>query len=92
MKQNNRNWWNTPIYTINFKKPITYVIIFGITTLSLYVALKIEKQSHFNKLSNIQKRLNEVCFKWNKDCNYELGNCTCEVKASSDNINYIMNK
>jgi hypothetical protein len=85
-------WYNKTICIVNLLDPKTYVVMFAISTLFLYVALKIEKNNNFSKLSNIEKRLNETCFMWNKDCNSELGNCICEVKASNGIINYIMNK
>jgi hypothetical protein len=69
---------------IKFKDVIYLLTILTTVILSKKV-FNTEKQS-------IEKRLAEVCFKYNDNCDNEVGGCVCEVKASKHDVMYILNK
>ena len=71
------------------KKDVIYFVVMLIAILT--TALLNSNRSNRYK-EQIEKRLKEVCFAYNKNCDDDVGGCVCEVKASKADINYILNK
>ena len=76
------------------------IIEFTLKPLYLLVSLSIISiflscysiHEHKKEKIEIEKRLRDVCFLYNKECDHELGGCICEATAGEYDIMYIMNK